>query len=108
MSDESRFLKTRSILRLFANGTSLNRFEAERHHDHCLHSTVSTLADWGIAIDRTWETVPCLNGERTTRCKRYWLRGSPDNLARAAEILGGGAAISRSAFNRALAACEHE
>lgn len=50
---------------------SLNRFEAEKIGDHCLHSTVSTLRHAnGIDIDRVWETVPTRFG-RATRVKRY-------------------------------------
>lgn len=72
--------KVARILRLFLEKRSLNRFEAERHHDHCLHSTVSALQSHGIQIDRQWETVPCLVGRATTRCKRYWLRQTEENI----------------------------
>jgi hypothetical protein len=79
--------KIEAILRILVSGTSLNRFDAERHHDHCLHSTVSTVQDFGIVIDRRWETVPCLRGRSTVRCKRYWLNTSPDNIAAARALL---------------------
>ena len=54
----SKSLKTTklaNILRQLANGKSLNRFEAEHYHDHCLNSTISTLQNGhGIIIDREW------------------------------------------------------
>lgn len=38
---------------------SLNRFEAERIGDHCLHSTISSLAhSYGLAFIRAPEKVP--------------------------------------------------
>lgn len=61
------------ILRLFESGRSLNRFEAEREHDHCLHSTVASLErDYGLSISREWETVPGY-ADIPTRVKRYFL-----------------------------------
>ncbi|ETF02150.1 hypothetical protein W822_15600 [Advenella kashmirensis W13003] len=51
---------------------SLNRFEAERIGDHCLHSTISELRNDGHSITSSWETVPNrFDGE--TRVKRYFL-----------------------------------
>lgn len=79
--------KIQAILRLFLNGKSLNRFEAEAHHDHCLHTSVSTLQGHGVAIARHWESVPCLNGRARVRCKRYWLDSTPENIARARDLL---------------------
>jgi hypothetical protein len=80
--------KLEAMLRVFASGKSLNRFEAEHHHDHCLHSTVSTLEKgFGIVVDRLWERVPCLGGRSTVRCKRYWLRPTPENIARVHVLL---------------------
>lgn len=39
--------------------SSLNRFEAERIGDHCLHSTISTLANsYGLTFKRITEKVP--------------------------------------------------
>lgn len=38
-----RTSKVATILALFVRGHNLNRFDAEKHHDHCLHSTVSSL-----------------------------------------------------------------
>jgi hypothetical protein len=86
--DDKPRSKLENMLRIFMRGASLNRFEAEDHHDHCLHSTVSTLQnDYGILIARKSETVPCLGGRSTTRCSRYWLDTSPDNLAAARALL---------------------
>ena len=80
--------KLATILREFVRGRNMNRFEAEAHNDHCLHSTVSTLQnDYGIQIERMFETVPCLRGRRTVRCKRYWLDACHDNIAAARRLL---------------------
>lgn len=50
--------KLERILRLFADGLSLNRLEAERLGDHCLNSTVSTLSNrYGIKFERKREEV---------------------------------------------------
>jgi hypothetical protein len=66
--------KIARILRYLLAGGSLNRFDAEHHHDHCLHTTVSTLEnEHGVHIDRQTEKVPCVYGRKTTRVKRYWL-----------------------------------
>ena len=81
--------KIHSILSAFASGRSLNRFDAERLHDHCLHSTVSTIQrGFGILIDRRWESVPCLGGRDTVRVKRYNLRPTFENVAAAMAALG--------------------
>lgn len=76
--------KVETMLRLFAAGRRLNRFEAERHGDHVLPSTVSELqARYGLPFARELETVPGRNGT-PTQCARYWLTG--EHLERAAEI----------------------
>lgn len=51
---------------------SLNRFEAQRYGDHCLHSTVSDLASDGHVFHSEWEQVPTRFG-RDARVKRYFL-----------------------------------
>ena len=80
--------KLENMLGIFLRGIALNRFQAEDHHDHCLHSTVSTLQNgYGIEIARKSESVPCLSGRATVRCMRYWLDTSPDNLAAARALL---------------------
>lgn len=80
--------KLETILVQFVMGRNMNRFEAEHHHDHCLHSTVSTLQNsYGIQIARKFEYVPCLHGRGSVRCKRYWLDSKPDNLTAARALL---------------------
>lgn len=66
--------KVCKVLDYFLTGRSSNRFEAERLlHDHCLHSTVSTLQKlYGIQISRIAETVPGFEGN-PTQCCRYWI-----------------------------------
>ena len=86
-NDSKRPSKLATILRLFIQGHNLNRFEAEGHHDHCLHSTVSSLEDRGVRIARHWETVPCLGGKKTVRCMRYWLDTTMDNPSYARSLL---------------------
>jgi hypothetical protein len=87
-STPAKTTKLATILRLLVNGKSLNRFEAERHHDHCLHTTVSTLQNGqGITIDRMFESVPCNRGTAWTRVCRYWLNTCPDNIQRARVLL---------------------
>lgn len=80
--------KLSTILQFLVSGRSLNRFEAEHHHDHCLNSTISTLQNgYGIAIERKRESVPCLDGMATVSVNRYWLNTKPDNVKRACEVL---------------------
>lgn len=63
--------KQNMILRTLAE-RSLNRFEAERLGDHCLHSTISTLRGLGYQFYTAWETVPTRFGTEA-RVKRYHL-----------------------------------
>lgn len=86
-NDSKRPSKVATILKLFLQGRNLNRFEAEIHYDHCLHSTVSSLEDYGVRIARVWERVPCLGGKATVRCKRYWLEATMDNTSFARALL---------------------
>lgn len=80
--------KLETILHLFVRGISLNRFDAEHHHDHCLHSTVSTLQNQHlITIASEYERVPCLGGAGTVRVKRYWLDATPINMRPRRELL---------------------
>lgn len=79
--------KIMAILKVFCGGGTLNRFDAEHHHDHCLHSTVASLQALGLVIARRWESVPCLRGRAQVRCKRYWLDPAPDNIATAHALL---------------------
>lgn len=96
MSDQERMAerpgksspsKIATILQEFMSGRSLNRFEAERLHDHCLHTTVASLEGYGIRIEREWERVPCLGGTAWTRVKRYWLGKAAENLQAAPRVL---------------------
>lgn len=88
LPDKKPGTKLAAMLREFLNGRNLNRFEAESHHDHCLHSTVSTLQNaYGILIARKSETVPCLRGRSSVRCARYWLDTAPDNISAARALL---------------------
>lgn len=80
--------KKATILKLLASGKSLNRFEAEYHHDHCLNSTISDLQNnHGIEFHRDRESVPCLGGMATTSVNRYWLSTKPDNIKRTHDLL---------------------
>jgi hypothetical protein len=80
--------KLATILKVFLSGQSLNRFDAERYHDHCLNSTVSSLQNHhGVLIKRQRETVPCLDGKATTSVNRYWLNPSPENISHAQNVL---------------------
>jgi hypothetical protein len=77
--------KIKRILGELARGGSLHRFQAERLGDHCLHSTVSKIQEYGIVVDREWTTVPGF-ANHPTRCCRYWL--DTENRERAARLLG--------------------
>lgn len=73
----------KKIIRILAALTrrSLNRFEAEKLADHCLHSTVSAIQrDYDITVSRTFETVPGYMG-LPTRCCRYWLEDTQKTKA---------------------------
>ena len=77
--------KWERVLAAFYRGRNYNRFEAERQlNDHCLHSTVSTLQDMGLVIERQFETVPGYRNIPTRVC-RYWLH--PDSKERAGKLL---------------------
>ncbi len=78
-----------NILKAFVEGRSLNRFEAESLHDHCLNSTVSVLQNtFGVIIDRHRESVPCVNGKASVSVNRYYLNERPENIKRARDVLG--------------------
>lgn len=64
------------VLAYLIAGKSLNRFEAERIGEHCLHSTISRLANqYGLTVARKAESVPN-NWGRPCRVVRYWLGAS--------------------------------
>lgn len=80
--------KLSTMLALFVRGRTLNRFEAEECHDHCLHTTVSTLKNnHDLSFNAEWETVPCLGGRSWVRVKRYSLLTTPTNLRAAKTLL---------------------
>ena len=86
--DTPKTTKLATILRLFVSLKSLNRFDAEHHHDHCLNTTISTLQNGhGIQLDRERESVPCLGGMATVSVNRYWLNTKPENVKRARDLL---------------------
>lgn len=77
-----------TILAVLVSGRSLNRFEAEHHHDHCLNSTISALQNThGTGTERERESVPCLGGMSTVSVNRDWLNTKPDNVKRARDLL---------------------
>lgn len=81
-------IKWKRILRALLNG-SLNRFNAEKHGDHCLPSTIADIQrEKLISIAWSWEDVPALGGSATARVKRYWVDRDPANLRRARDVLG--------------------
>lgn len=73
--------KIARILTTLLSGISLNRFEAERIGDHCLHSTVSVLGKHGLVITRHYERVPNGYGD-PCNVKRYRLPTSEHDNAR--------------------------
>jgi len=81
-----RQTKIKRILTELARGRSLNRFEAERLGDHCLHSTIAKIESRGIEVSRHEETVPGFGGHLTRVC-RYAL--DYENRERARIMLGG-------------------
>ena len=71
---------TRILGHLLFTG-SLNRFEAERLGDHCLHSTISKLANgYGLLFERQLERVPNHWGQPCT-VTRYSLPTSEHRRA---------------------------
>lgn len=85
---QSKSTKQATILKLFLSGKSLNRFEAEHYHDHCLNSTVSTLQNGlDIQVDRERESVPCMGHRNRVSVCRYWLNTDPNNIHRARVLL---------------------
>ena len=62
--------KESTMLAILRAGHSLNRFEAERLGDHCLHSTISTLRSKGHMFHDEWEWVKTRFGKEV-HVKRY-------------------------------------
>lgn len=57
------------------NPQGLNRFDAERHGDHCLNSTIAELRADGCIFHSEWEMVPTRFNPNGARVLRYWLIG---------------------------------
>lgn len=77
--------KIAGVLKYLAFRGALNRFEVERVGDHCLHSTISKLAnDYGLKFTREPERVPN-HWETPCRVIRYSL--PPSERKRAQELL---------------------
>lgn len=75
--------KIARVLAYMLNDGSLQRFEAERLGDHCLHSTISSLANgYGLKFQRQLERVPNHWGEPCT-VTRYTLPASEHGHASA-------------------------
>jgi hypothetical protein len=72
------------VLAYLITGRSLNRFEAERIGEHCLHSTISRLSNQhGLTFTRQPEAVPN-NWGRPCRVIRYSL---PAGQRKRAQVL---------------------
>ncbi len=70
------------ILHYLTFDGSLNRFEAERIGDHCLHSTISTFRNnYGLTVLDEFESVPNLTGSYTD-VKRYWIESASKSQAK--------------------------
>ena len=66
---------------------SLNRFQAEEEGDHCLPSTISSLAkQHGLELPRRWVNVPNRFGGETS-VKEYFT--SDEDKLKINKILGG-------------------
>ncbi|WP_054905021.1 hypothetical protein [Pseudomonas sp. NBRC 111144] len=75
--------KIARVLAYMLHDGSLQRFEAERLGDHCLHSTISSLANgYGLKFQRQLERVPNHWGEPCT-VTRYALPASERRRASA-------------------------
>ena len=78
--------KLESMLKRFASGERLHRFQAERVGDHCLPTSVADLQSrHGIEFSRKRVKVPNRFGSETSVCE-YWLED--DHLQRARKIVG--------------------
>ena len=74
--------KRQRVLGWFADGKTLNRFDAYRElRDSCLNTTVSQIERRGVRVLRREETVPGAFGP--VHCCRYWLSPESRDVARA-------------------------
>lgn len=76
-------MKWKRILRYFARGGRLTRFDAEKLGDHALNTTVSNLQARGVNISR--EPIVLEGRFGSIRCKKYWIE--PDDRAKALALL---------------------
>lgn len=77
--------KISRVLEYLVHGGSLNRFEAERIGEHCLHTTISALSNsHGLLFVRMPESVPNRWG---ADCRVVRYRLAPSHLARARKLL---------------------
>ena len=82
--------KLKTMLRRFAMGARLHRFEAELLGDHVLPTTISTLQrQYDIIFNRNWVKVPNRFGSETS-VKEYWLDGEERIKAQIILQSGGG------------------
>jgi hypothetical protein len=77
--------KLKRVLAALARGQSLNRFDAERIGDHCLHSTIAKIEAHDIKVARRDEAISGYGGHKTKVC-RYWL--DDVNREHACKLLG--------------------
>ena len=74
--------KTFTVIKYFATGGTLHRFQAERIGDHVLPSTMFVInRDYGLSFNSEWVDVPT-NFAKPVRVKKYWLEGDSLNMAR--------------------------
>lgn len=74
--------KAFTVIKHFATGGTLHRFQAERLGDHTLNSSVSAYSRaYGLNFKSVWVEVPT-NFDRPVRVKQYWLEGDSLHKAR--------------------------
>lgn len=84
--DSKKVGKLESMLKRFASGARLHRFQAEKVGDHCLPTSVADLQSrHSIKFSRKRVKVPNRFGSETSVCE-CWLDG--ESLMRAREIAG--------------------
>lgn len=80
-------VKWKRLLRELIDRT-LNRFDAERHGDHCLNSAIADLRrDQLVSISWNWEEVPSMGGRAMARVKRYWVSRDEVSMRHARGLL---------------------
>jgi hypothetical protein len=80
--------KLERIARVFLKGGWHNFQSIREYGDSCLHSSISTFRhSHGIEFDDEPDSVRGFGG-KPTRCKKYALRRTPENLRRLHALLG--------------------